>query len=96
MPWSTCKILAGPDGLYVWRRAPEIDGHGPDWFSPIDFSKTPPPPPEYALRSAGVRVETALGTVAIALDSGCGCGHPLKHWSPEGANKYVPWPKQEG
>lgn len=95
-PWATCKIVATLGGLYVWRQRPEDAAESPQWFSPIDYSKTPKPLPEYAQRSAGVIIQTSAGTASIAPESGCGCSHPLKHWTPNWAFNTTPWPTQEG
>lgn len=83
------KVFATRVGLYIYTGRP--DGDRPDYYFPIDYSKTAKPPADYALRQKAIRITTPYGEVRIHKLSGCGCNHPLKHWKPAWAGRIEPW-----
>lgn len=86
---TRCKVFAAPEGLCVyWAVAPD---DRPDWFSPIDFGLTTRPRTGYAARN-GWDVYTADGIVTVTAEGGCGCGWPLKRWTPQFARTRLAWP----
>lgn len=83
------KVFATSVGLYIYTGRP--DGDQPDYYFPIDYSKTPPPPADYALRQKAIRIITPHGEVRVYKLGGCGCNHPLKAWRPTWAHRIEPW-----
>jgi len=83
------KIYAAEQGLYVYTSVPQ-DPAVPDWYAELDFSTGGKPPNGYAAYN-GFRMQTSKGEVTLTLDRGCGCGWPLKRWSPEFARRIVAW-----
>lgn len=96
-PWNTCKVFLTPQGLYVYRAAPEesetfTTGAMPDWYSTVDFSKTAQPVTGYAALNAGIPIETAAGRANVQPYPGCGCGHrKLKNWTPSWSRNRISW-----
>lgn len=80
------RVYLTDQGLYVFGRP-----GNPDWWSTVDYEKTPKPPTSYAARQVGIYIETAAGQVIITPDSGCGCSHPLKRWAPTWATRVGSW-----
>lgn len=87
---SRCKVFATPEGLAVYYAIP-ADGVTPDWFSEINFLVTGRPKTGYNAR-IGWDVWTADGLVTVTTEGGCGCGWPLKRWSPPFARTRLAWP----
>lgn len=87
---NRAKVFATPEGLAVYWAVP-ADGYTPDWFSPIDYLHTGRPRAGYAAR-LGWEVFTEAGLVTVASEGGCGCGWPLKRWSPVFARTRLRWP----
>lgn len=83
------KVFATSAGLYIYTGRP--DGDQPDYYFPIDYSKTPKPPADYALRQKAIRITTPYGEVRVHKLAGCGCNHPLKAWRPTWAHRIEPW-----
>lgn len=96
-PWNTCKVFLTPQGLYVYRAAPEepetfTTGATPAWYSTVDFSKTAQPVTGYAALNAGIPIETAAGRANVQPYPGCGCGHrKLKNWTPSWSRNRISW-----
>lgn len=95
-PWVTCKVFLTPQGLYVYRSAPEPEtyetGATPAWYSPVDFAKTAKPVTGYAALNAGVPITTAAGRVNVQPSPGCGCAAgKLKRWTPTWARNTISW-----
>lgn len=66
---TPAKVYAaqGKTHVYVWNR----ETHQAEEVATLDGHPT----------TAGFR-QYAVGDVHIAETGGCGCGHPLKRWSP--------------
>lgn len=96
-PWAVCKVFLTPQGLYVYRAAPEesetfTTGATPAWYSTVDFAKTAKPVTGYAAMNAGIPIETAAGRVNVQPYPGCGCGHrKLKNWTPSWSRNRISW-----
>lgn len=96
-PWATVKVYLTPQGLYVYRAAPDesetfTTGATPAWYSTVDFSKTAKPVTGYAAMNAGIPIETAAGRVNVQPYPGCGCGHrKLKNWTPSWSRNRISW-----
>jgi hypothetical protein len=84
-PRTSRRIYATPEGLYVFARP----GGEPDWWSPL-LPDQDRPATNWTARN-GVYLMTAAGQVTITLEGGCGCGNPLKRWTPDFAGQSVPW-----
>lgn len=67
--WKPAKVYAhdGTTEVYVWNR----DTQAAEMVLEIPGEPEP----------AGFR-QRLVGDVLIAETGGCGCGHPLKRWSP--------------
>lgn len=87
------KAFATPEGLALYWAVP-TDGVTPDWFSPVDYSRTGRPRAGYSAR-LGWEVFTDAGLVTVASEGGCGCGWPLKRWSPSFARIRLRWPADQ-
>jgi len=86
------KVFATPDGLAIYWAVP-TDGVTPDWFSPVDYSRTSRPRTGYMAR-VGWEVHTDAGLVIVTAEGGCGCGWPLKRWNPAYARTRLAWPSE--
>jgi len=88
---AKAKVYAAVEGLYVYYTVP-ADGQyaPPEFFSPIDYSQAVKPPTGFVARN-GFVIPTDAGLIGITLDRGCGCGWPLKRWTPEFARRIVRW-----
>ena len=85
------KVYAAEQGLYVYYAVPEdITGNDPDFYGAVDYANLPKPPTGYAARN-GFVIPTDRGTVTITMGNGCGCGWPLKRWSPEFSRRVISW-----
>lgn len=87
---TRCKVYATDAGLFVYYAVPG-DGYTPDWSSPIDYLNTARTPTGYRAR-LGWEVATDAGLVIVTADGGCGCGWPLKRWTPLFARARRQWP----
>lgn len=80
-----CKVYATDAGLVVYQRTDA--GITEVFRSPIDYDRTAKP----RHPRNGFEVYTDDGTVRVTANGGCGCGNPLKRWSPDFARKAVRW-----
>jgi hypothetical protein len=87
--WHTCRVYATDAGLAVFRGRP-ADEQTPDWFSPVDYSRTTRP--INGLPGYAHDVHTEDGLVVVTQTGGCGCGHALKRWRPDFSRNVSPWP----
>jgi hypothetical protein len=92
------KVWATPQGLYVYTAPPDDRATNPasigtpEFFSPIDYDKTPKPSGEYAARQKAIRIITDAGDVRLQRLGGCGCSHRnLKNWRPTWATRNEAW-----
>jgi hypothetical protein len=96
-PWATCKVFLTPQGLYVYRAAPQQqetfrDGAQPDLYAAVDFVKTAKPVAGYAAMNAGIPIHTGAGKVIVQPAPGCGCSaRKLKNWTPTWARNRISW-----
>lgn len=90
-PIRRAKVVATPDGVYVYTAVPKDDDWTPDWYAPI--VKDQPKPPEGSSSRArnGFALATEDGTLTITMGNGCGCGWPLKRWVPTWQKRIVRW-----
>jgi hypothetical protein len=92
-PIHRARVYVTPEGLYVYTRVP-ADGVTPNHYWPVNWGATAQPVRTTATQMNGFKITTDVGLVTIhAYGQGCGCGHPLKRWSPEFAGNAVKgWP----
>lgn len=83
------KVYATDKGLYVYFSVPEGQSVQPDWWSPLLEGQNKPPT-GYAARM-GIVLRTEAGIVRLTKDNACGCGWPLKRWTPEYATHIRVW-----
>jgi hypothetical protein len=89
-PRDRAKAYITPEGIYVYWAVPDPVGTwAPDYYAPITWPQPQLPPPH--MWRNGFRVQTDLGPVAITGSGGCGCGWPLKRWTPSWAQRVVSW-----
>lgn len=97
-PIRVARVWATAEGLYVYTQPP-ADRHTnraamgePDFYSTIDYDKTPKPSTNYAARQKGIHIVTAAGDVTIQRLAGCGCSYrTLKNWRPSWASRNEAW-----
>lgn len=80
------RVYLTDRGLFVYAKPDVVE-----WWAEVDYEKTSKPPTPYAARQSGVFIQTSVGQVVISPDTGCGCTHPLKRWSPPWANRVGSW-----
>lgn len=89
-PRSKAKAYVTPEGLFVYWAVPDPpESWAPDYWAPITWPQPKPPPPH--MTRNGFRIVTDYGLVTITTDGGCGCGWPLKRWTPRFADANVAW-----
>jgi hypothetical protein len=95
---TRARCYVTPDGLYLWRRAPEAateqaQAETPDLWLPIRWDLTGPIPRSGVARVQGVYLSTEYGIVHVTPQGGCGCGSRLKRWAPSWASHSLAgWP----
>jgi hypothetical protein len=87
------KVYAADTGLYVYTNRDRGDGKPTlEWYSPIDYDKTPRPSGRYGAGKAGYRILTEAGEVIVQEAGNCGCGAKrVKHYRPEWATRVQTW-----
>ncbi len=89
------RVYATTEGLYVFtRRPPQAEratGGTPFWWARLLYDKTPKPVTGYPARDAGIPLVTEVGTVTVTPLGSCGCGHSLKAWRPQWAQRNEAW-----
>lgn len=89
-PRRNAKVFVTAEGLYVYWSVPTPpESWDPDYFAPISWPQPKPPPPH--MQRMGFTIATDYGNVTITTDGGCGCGDPLKHWTPRFAEAITAW-----
>jgi len=83
--------VTGDDRVVAYYSArPLRTDNEPDFVAALEPGQDKPAA-GYAARS-GIYLTLANGaTVAVTPEGGCGCSHPLKRWSPDFADRVVPW-----
>jgi hypothetical protein len=84
------KMYVTPEGVYLYWAVPsDPDSWMPDWHSPM-LEGQPKPPSGWKARN-GFQVLTDAGVLSVTPMGGCGCGWPLKRWSPAFSRRVVAW-----
>lgn len=87
------RVYATPDGLYLWRKAPQDGTATPDVWVPIRWDLTGPMPRDAMSRIQGVYLASEFGIVHVTPSGGCGCGSRLRQWAPPWASTSLAgWP----
>ena len=74
--YESCRVLVGPAGttVYFWPKARRGE-------EPEILAQLPSKPSQQSYKRWTLEAEDG-GTIMVAAQSGCGCGHPGKRWRP--------------